>query len=144
MSDQIIWINVLPPDGIPRRYAAFSGESLLEVLDRNRTAGIFSDCQGGDNEFTFGPSQVPYDYFSSGVSCGQCQVVISDPFYDKLNKKPSTEIKVLERAASFYSENSRLACCIQVRPELNEMVVVVADNRSADGEFFSGKNGDAF
>ena len=70
MSDQIVWINVLPPDGVPRRYAAFSGESLLDVLDRNRTAGIFSDCEGGDKEFTFGSSQVPYDYFSSGVSCG--------------------------------------------------------------------------
>ena len=24
-----IWVNVVPPDGIPRRYAAKSGESLL-------------------------------------------------------------------------------------------------------------------
>ena len=30
--DHTVWINVLPPDGIPRRYAAKSGESLLDVL----------------------------------------------------------------------------------------------------------------
>ena len=70
VSDQIIWVNVLPPDGVPRRYAAFSGESLLEVLQRNHTAGIFPDCQGGDSEHTFAPHQVPYDYYSMGVSCG--------------------------------------------------------------------------
>ena len=48
VSDQVIWLNVLPPDGVPRRYAAMSGESLLEVLVRNSTAGIHPDCQGGD------------------------------------------------------------------------------------------------
>ena len=29
VTDQIVWINVLPPDGVPRRYSGFSGESLL-------------------------------------------------------------------------------------------------------------------
>ena len=48
-----IWVNVVTPDGIPRRYASTKGESLLDVLDRNRTAGIYSDCNGGDQEFTF-------------------------------------------------------------------------------------------
>ena len=46
---------MLPPDGVPRRYGAFSGESLLEVLERNKTAGIFADCLGGDPEHTFAP-----------------------------------------------------------------------------------------
>ena len=48
VQDQIVWVNVLPPDGIPRRYAGFSGESLLEVLERNNTAGIHADCRGGE------------------------------------------------------------------------------------------------
>ena len=48
-----IWVNVVTPDGIPRRYAGKNGESLLDVLDRNRTAGIYSDCGGGEKEHTF-------------------------------------------------------------------------------------------
>ena len=48
--DQLIWINVLPPDGVPRRYAAYNGESLLDVLTRHRTPGIYADDKGGDGE----------------------------------------------------------------------------------------------
>ena len=48
--DQIIWINVLPPDGVPRRLAAYKGESLLEVLTRHSMPGIFADDDGGDQE----------------------------------------------------------------------------------------------
>ena len=43
-----IWVNVVPPDGIPRRIAGFKGESLLQVLQRTHTPGIFADCGGGD------------------------------------------------------------------------------------------------
>ena len=75
-----------------------------------------------------------------GVSCGQCQVSISDPFFDKLNEVPSTEERTLNRAASALLENSRLACCVQIREELNDMVVVVSANRSVDGDWFSGKD----
>ena len=107
-----IWLNVLPPDGIPRRYAAQTGESLLDVLTRNRTPGIHPDCQGGDLEHTFAPYQVPFDYYSAGVSCGQCHVMISDPFADKLNPMPGTEKRAMDRMASAQHLNSRLACCV--------------------------------
>ena len=43
----------MPPDGVPRRYAGYSGESLMKVLDRNHTPGHYSDCAGGDQEHTF-------------------------------------------------------------------------------------------
>ena len=46
----------------------------------------------------------------------------------------------MNRAASALLENSRLACCVQIREELNDMVVVVAANRSVDGDWFSGKD----
>ena len=131
---------MLPPDGIPRRYAAYSGESLLDVLQRNYTPGVFPDCRGGDSEHTFASYQKPYDYYSMGVSCGQCHVSISDPFYDKLNEVPSTEDRTLNRASSNLTENSRLACCVQIRDELNEMVVVVQANRSAEGDWFAGRD----
>ena len=102
----MIWVNVIPPDGVPRRYAATKGESLLDVLKRGRVPGIhrkylcktitslvkiLADCDGGDKENTMRPYQVPYDYYSSGVSCAQCSVHIPDPYFDKLNKKPNVE-----------------------------------------------------
>ena len=70
--------------------------------------------------------------------------MISDPFADKLNPMPSTEKRAMDRMASAQHLNSRLACCVQVRPEVNEMIVVVADNRSAEGDWFQGKNPDSF
>lgn len=50
VTDHIIWINCVAPDGVPRRMAARAGESLLEVLERHRTPGIWADCEGGDKE----------------------------------------------------------------------------------------------
>ncbi len=137
-----MWINVVPPDGVPRRVAGFSGESLLDVIQRNKIPGIFPDCNGGDNELK--PYQVPVDMYSSGVSCAQCSIVVPDPWYDKCNTTLSFEQTRLERNNSAYSSNSRLACCIQVRPELNEMICVVGNNRSHSGEWFTGHDPDAF
>ena len=38
----------------------------------------------------------------------------------------------------------QLSCCVQLRPELNEMICTVAPNRSANGEWFGGDQPDAF
>ena len=70
--------------------------------------------------------------------------MVSDPFFDKLNKMPSTESRALDRASATYEANSRLACCVQIRPDVNEMICVVGQNRSVDSDWFSGKEGDAF
>eukprot|EP00356_Strombidium_inclinatum_P006237 CAMPEP_0170481098 /NCGR_PEP_ID=MMETSP0208-20121228/1673_1 /TAXON_ID=197538 /ORGANISM="Strombidium inclinatum, Strain S3" /LENGTH=172 /DNA_ID=CAMNT_0010753743 /DNA_START=50 /DNA_END=565 /DNA_ORIENTATION=+ len=140
VTDHVIWINVVPFDGIPRRVAAFEGESLMEAINRHVIPGFHPECQGGDQDHTFAAHQVPYDYYSMGVGCGQCSVVIPDPHYDKLNKKPSTEDHTMGRMAQPYAENSRLACCIQVRKELNEMVCVIGNNKSNDGEWFQGRD----
>ncbi len=71
-------------------------------------------------------------------------VHIGDPWFDKLNKIPSTEEKTLEKRVMANSHVSRLACCVQMRPELNEMIVVVGGNRGIAGEFFAGDNNDSF
>ena len=80
VTDNMIWLNVIPPDGVPRRYGSFSGESLLAVLSRQRTPGIFckyiyslliiiliADDGGGDKENSMQPHQIPYDFYSAGV-----------------------------------------------------------------------------
>ena len=95
---------------------------------------------GGDQEDSMKPHQVPYDYYSMGVSCAQCSVHIPDPWFEKLNKKPNSEQFRLETKNEGTSAFSRLACCINVRPELNEMVCVVGNNQSEDGEWFSSES----
>ncbi len=40
--------------------------------------------------------------------------------------------------------NSRLACCIQVRPIMNEMICVVGNNKPVNSEWFSGHDPEAF
>ena len=55
VTDQLIWINVVAPDGIPRRMSGMSGESLLQVIQRHKVPGIFPDCGGGDSEHSMQP-----------------------------------------------------------------------------------------
>ena len=99
---------------------------------------------GGDPEYTMRPHQIPYDFYSAGVHCGQCSVHIPDPYFEKLNDKNSSEITRLEQRTKPNSSVTRLSCCVQVRPELNEMIVVVGNNESSAGEYFNGEQPDAF
>ena len=116
VTDQIIWINCVPPDGVPRRMAARAGESLLQVLERHVTPGIWADCNGGDQEMQMKPFQVPYDSYSAGVHCAQCAVHIPDPWFEKLNNKPSTEVRRLDTREEGNTSFVRLACCVQITP----------------------------
>ena len=71
--------------------------------------------------------------------------MITDPYASKLNPMPSTEKRAMDRVVEGQHANSRLACCVQIRPELNEMIVVVADNKSSEGDWFqSGAKPDTF
>ena len=91
MTDKIIWINAVPPDGVPRRIAARAGESLLEAMQRHDIPGIHADCGGGDAENSMRPYQTPVDFYSAGVHCAMCSVHIGDPWFEKLNTQPFTE-----------------------------------------------------
>ena len=71
-------------------------------------------------------------------------MIIADPWYEKCNATLSFEQTRMLRKNQALSSNSRLACCIQVRPELNEMICVVGNNRTQSGEFFTGTDPEAF
>ena len=70
VEDKTVWLNVVPPDGVPRRVAAWPGESMLDALQRQKIPGIFGDCNGGDRELA--PHEIPFDYYSHGVGCATC------------------------------------------------------------------------
>ena len=58
-------------------------------VSNNNLISNLADCNGGDNELK--PYQIPVDFYTSGVSCAQCSVVIPDPWYEKCNKTLSFE-----------------------------------------------------
>jgi len=78
------------------------------------------------------------------VSCAACSIVIADPWASVVNKMTENEKDKIMKVNSPMASNSRLACCIQVRPVMNEMICVVGNNKSVDGEWFAGKVDDAF
>ena len=88
--------------------------------------------------------QVPVDFYSAGVHCAQCAVHIPNPWFDKLNTKPLTEERRLTTREEANSTFVRLACCVKVRPDMNEMVCVVGNNKSTNGEWFAGDETLAF
>ena len=70
--------------------------------------------------------------------------MVADPHYDKLNKMPSFESDRLLRGPTNMATNSRLACCVRLTAELNEMICMVGHNRQLSGEFFTGTDPEAF
>lgn len=90
------------------------------------------------------PYQVPVDYYTHGVGCGQCQVVIADPHFDECNKVLSFEELRLLRNPTAMATNSRLACCVRLTPNLNEMICMVGHNREQSGDIFTGSDPNAF
>ena len=119
-----------------------SRETASPAYSVRLVCNLLADCQGGDHELK--PYQIPVDFYTMGVSCGQCSVIVPEPWYSKCNKVLSFEETRMMRSNYAMASTHRLACCIQVRPELNEMICVVGDNKPESGEFFTGTESDAF
>ena len=62
---------------------------------------------------------------------------IADPWFDTLNNINSSEQTRIERRTGPNSQFTRLACCVNIQPELNEMIVVVGNNECGSEEFMS-------
>jgi len=56
----------------------------------------------------------------------------------------SFEENRLVRQAQVSSSHSRLACCVRVMPDMNEMICVIGNNKQNTGEWFTGSDPDAF
>ena len=46
--DEIVWLNVIDRSGLPKRMAAYEGQSLISVLQKQSATGIYNMCDGGD------------------------------------------------------------------------------------------------
>ena len=84
---------------------AASGQSLMQVAIDNLVPGILGDCGGC-------------------CSCATCHVYV-DPKWVPLLESPSADEKVMLEGSPELKENSRLACQIQMRDELDGIVLYV-------------------
>jgi len=94
-----VWINIAN-DGDFERVAAFEGESLLTSLKRAKVAGLpgikiivnfynLANCDGGELINTI--LERPIDIVTYGPFCGHCKVIISNPWFKKLEDQHPTE-----------------------------------------------------
>ena len=80
-----------------------NGQSLMQLAMDNAVPGIDADCGGG-------------------CACGTCHVLIDGKWSAKANPISSSEASMIEMAPDS-SENSRLACQVQVSDALDGMMV---------------------
>ncbi|KAL4470240.1 hypothetical protein ABPG74_011851 [Tetrahymena malaccensis] len=126
VADKIIWINIQNRIGQFERISAFEGESLLEALQRNKVAGIVATCEGGEDINTM--LEKPIDPVTYGPFCSSCQVVVSNPWRNKMGDLHYLEERNLVRSSYPTTENSRLACCVLVEKWMNEMIISIPQN----------------
>jgi ferredoxin, 2Fe-2S len=87
---------------------AASGQSLMTLARANTVDGILADCGGC-------------------CSCSTCHVYVDPQWREAVGPPDAVESSTLEMAMEV-RENSRLSCQIILRPELDGLRVVVADN----------------
>jgi len=123
-----VWVNI-DNNGKFERIAAFEGESLLDSLTRFRVSGIPATCEGGEdlNPIT----ERPIDPMTYGPFCGNCHVIIADPWRRQLPKPYFIEERNLHESGVPITPNSRLACCVVVEKWMNEMIISIGANDHA-------------
>jgi 2Fe-2S ferredoxin len=87
---------------------ADNGTSVMEVAVKHGIAGIYAECGGT-------------------CSCATCHVYVDDAWREATGAPDDLEDGMLD-AAIDRRPNSRLCCQINIGPELEGLVVEVADN----------------
>ncbi len=90
---------------------------------RHQMDGFRADCDGGDIDRKYS-DDTPAAAKLSGPTCGRCHVVVSEPWFTYMKPKiHPVEQNVLESTQDIVFPNSRLACCFQLKPWMNELIV---------------------
>ena len=109
-------------EGSIRRVPGWPNEPLNATLNRHFTSGFHSECNGGDAYRKYSDDAVA-ETSATGPSCGKCHVVISDPWFTYMKPKVHpVEMHTLESTNTNVYPTSRLACCIALKPWMNEMI----------------------
>jgi len=82
-----------------------------------------TSCNGGDIHRKYSDDAIAA-VSTNPPECGKCHVVVSDPWFTYMKSKiHPVEINTLEHTNSSVFPASRLACCVSLKPWMNEMIV---------------------
>lgn len=101
MTPTILFVEA---DGNQTSVTAEAGCTLMELALRNAIGGILAECGGA-------------------CQCGTCHVYIDEAWIAKLPPPDLVEDAMLDNIAVDRAPNSRLACQVQIRAELNGLAV---------------------
>jgi len=105
----MIKITFIEHNGTEHVVESDAGKSLMQVAISNGVPGIVADCGGC-------------------LACATCHAYIDPAWVDKLPPKSKDEADLLETCMS-PQENSRLTCQINVKPELDGIVVRLPESQ---------------
>ena len=100
----MITIHFIAADGSTRTIQAQTGQSLMQAATAANVSGIEADCGGT-------------------LTCATCHVIVRAPWSGQLPKPDADEAGMLEFTAAARQPTSRLACQIQLTPELDGLQV---------------------
>jgi 2Fe-2S ferredoxin len=98
----------ISPDGATTTLAVAEGDNLMHAAVANGIYAIVGDCGGS-------------------ASCATCHVYVDPAFQAKLAAPSARELEMLEATAAERKPNSRLSCQLEMTPELDGIVVRIAD-----------------
>ena len=105
------FVTYIQPDGIEKRINVAVGTSVMLGAIQNNIRGIEAECGGS-------------------CSCATCHVYVDPAFFGKLTPPDETEKDLLTGVAAERKETSRLSCQIEVKPELDGLIVRLPDRQT--------------
>ena len=103
-------ITYIEHSGTTHEINANSGQSVMQVAMSNRVPGIIADCGGS-------------------CSCATCHVYVDEAWLGRLPAASSAEKDMID-CALHVQDNSRLSCQIEVKDELDGLVVRLPESQT--------------
>lgn len=133
VTDKMVWIYLIDPDGQKHAIAGMEGESMLRVLEQAKI-DIPGYCRGGDALIP--ETEDPVDPLRSGPTCSECQIEVAEPWVNYLKPMGIWEKdRLIKSDTGFFTPQSRLACCFTVEKWMNGMQIIIPYNSEQKMEF---------
>ena len=103
-------IHFIEPDGTRKTLDLPAGISLMQAITQNGVDGVVAECGGS-------------------AMCATCHVYIAEDQLERLPPADFVENEMLGSTACERKPNSRLSCQIQLREELDGLVVYLPERQ---------------
>jgi 2Fe-2S ferredoxin len=103
-------INFIHPDGRTQRVDTKGGGSVMLLAVSQGIDEIVAECGGN-------------------AMCATCHVYVDEPWVDRLPAMGDAEEALLDGVAAERKPTSRLSCQIQIKPELDGLVLRLPDRQ---------------